>query len=658
MGNVVGICISSERGTAKQPVKQAEFVKGFGIKGDAHGGNWHRQVSILPLDKIEDARKCGIDIRYGDFGENLVADGIDFENMRVGTKIRIGDVILKMTQQGKSCHTECEIGKRIGECIMPKNGVFFEVIKSGTVSEGDKIEVLGVSENEPFTAAVITLSDSALSGEREDISGKVLAEILEENGYTVIEKVILSDDLEPLKKKLCYFADQRQVDVIFTTGGTGFSRRDNAPEAVIAVCDRMADGISEAIRAHSMNITKKAMLSRGKSGIRKNTLIINLPGSPAAVRESLDAVLGSLEHGIEVLKGRAHNCAREEKKEEYRMKEISVDDAAGHYLCHDVTRIIRGVEKGTLFRKGHIIKEEDIPLLKSIGKFNLFVWENRDDMLHENDGAEILCEICKGENLDRTDVREGKIELIAACDGVLKIDRKKLIEINSLGQMMIASRQGDFPVKKGDKIAGTRIIPLVIEKEKMEKAKRIAQSGHIFDVKPYIRKKVGVVTTGREVYEGLIEDTFTPVIREKLLEYDTDISEHILCNDDKDMIAGAIEKLIEKGCDLILCTGGMSVDPDDMTPYAIRKVTGDNGIYGAPVLPGAMFMISYYGKEKKPVLGLPGCVMYAGRTIFDIVLPRIMVGEIITEEDIQKLGEGGLCLQCSVCTFPNCGFGK
>ncbi|MGN0671752.1 MAG: molybdopterin-binding protein [Anaerovoracaceae bacterium] len=340
------------------------------------------------------------------------------------------------------------------------------------------------------------------------------------------------------------------------------------------------------------------------------------------------------------------------------MKLVKTDDAAGQVLCHDITRIIKGVTKDTPFRKGHVVTKEDIPVLKSLGKFNIYVWENDDTMMHENDAAMVLYEICRGDNLTGGEVSEGKIELAAACDGLLTVDRERLDLVNSFGQMMIASRHGNFPVKKGDKVAGTRIIPLVIEKEKMEKVKKMTEGAPIFNVKPFLRKKAGIVTTGREVYEGLIEDTFTDVILEKLSDYDVSLEVHIICSDDKEMIVSAVRNLLDRGCDLIICTGGMSVDPDDLTPYAIKAVTGDDGIYGAPVLPGAMFMIGYCGDENIPVMGLPGCVMYSKRTIFDLVLPRVMAGEIIHKEDIESLGEGGLCLGCSVCTFPNCGFGK
>ena len=339
------------------------------------------------------------------------------------------------------------------------------------------------------------------------------------------------------------------------------------------------------------------------------------------------------------------------------MKCIKTTDAVGHVLCHDITRIVKDVVKDTAFRKGHIVQEEDIPVLLSLGKDNLYVWEKDENTLHENEAAQILCDVCMNENMHPTAVKEGKIELVADIDGLLKVNSDKIKKVNSMGEMMIASRHGNFAVKKGDKLAGTRIIPLVIEKEKMESAKAVCEGQTILSLKPFVHKKVGIVTTGNEVYYHRIEDTFTPVIKEKLADYDTEVIGQVVCNDDHEKITKAILSLIEKGADLVLCTGGMSVDPDDKTPLAIKNTGAKIVSYGAPVLPGAMFLLSYYN-EDIPIVGLPGCVMYAKRTIFDLALPRIMADDKITAEELAELGEGGLCLNCSVCTFPNCGFGK
>lgn len=338
------------------------------------------------------------------------------------------------------------------------------------------------------------------------------------------------------------------------------------------------------------------------------------------------------------------------------MKLMKVEDAVGSVLCHDVTQIIKGVTKDAVFRKGHIIQEEDVPVLLSIGKQNLYVWEDQEGMLHENDAAEILRQICQGEHMHPSDVKEGKIELIADCDGVLKIDVEKMNQINSLGEMMIASRHGNFPVKSGDKLAGTRVIPLVIEEEKMNAAKEVAGEKPLFQILPFLHKKAAIVTTGSEVYYGRIKDTFTPVVIEKLEEYGVRILGQTQCNDESDMVTNAIKDWLDKGADLIICTGGMSVDPDDRTPLAIRQASTEVITYGAPVLPGAMFMLAYNGDV--PIMGLPGCVMYAKRTIFDLALPRLLAGERLTREDFTGLGQGGLCLSCPTCTFPNCGFGK
>lgn len=346
------------------------------------------------------------------------------------------------------------------------------------------------------------------------------------------------------------------------------------------------------------------------------------------------------------------------------MRLIRTVEAEGAVLCHDITQIIKGVTKDAVFRKGHVVTKEDIPVLLSVGKDQLYVWEKEEGMLHENDAAEILCAMCKGDNMERGQAKEGKIELKAACDGLLKVDNEALKTVNGLGQMMIATRHGNFPVKKGDKLAGTRIIPLVIEEEKMEAAReaaaRVTGGKPILELKPFAHKKVGIVTTGNEVFYGRIKDTFTPVIEEKLAEFDSEVIGHITWNDDDSKVTAAILELIEKGADVVVCTGGMSVDPDDKTPLAIKNTGARIVSYGAPVLPGAMFLLAYYeaGDRTVAVMGLPGCVMYAKRTIFDLVLPRVMADDPVTPGDLAALGQGGLCLNCPECTYPNCGFGK
>ena len=350
------------------------------------------------------------------------------------------------------------------------------------------------------------------------------------------------------------------------------------------------------------------------------------------------------------------------------MKLIKTVDAEGAVLCHDITQIIRGVTKDAVFRKGHIVTREDIPVLLSVGKDELYVWEKEEGMMHENDAAEVLVSMCIGDHMDKSGVKEGKIELSAACDGLLKVNEAGMRAVNGFGQMMIASRHGNCPVKKGDKLAGTRIIPLVIEEDKMMAAKAAAQKATggepILKLLPFQNKKVGIVTTGNEVFYGRIQDTFTPVIEGKFKEYDAEVIAHEIWNDDDKKVTEAILRMIEQGADIVCCTGGMSVDPDDRTPLAIKNTGAGIVTYGAPVLPGAMFLLAYYEVKEGPnprtvaIMGLPGCVMYAKRTIFDLVLPRVMADDEITAGELSTLGQGGLCLNCKVCTFPNCGFGK
>lgn len=339
------------------------------------------------------------------------------------------------------------------------------------------------------------------------------------------------------------------------------------------------------------------------------------------------------------------------------MKLMKTEDAVGQVLCHDITQIIRGVTKDAVFRKGHVIREEDIPVLLSVGKEHIYIWEKDETRLHENEAADILREICQGHDMHASEVKEGKIDLIADQDGLFLADIEKLRAINGMGEMMIATRPSGFVVKKGEKLCGTRIIPLVIEKEKMEKARALAGEKPILQLHPLKPKRYGVVTTGNEVFSGRIQDTFTPVIEEKLTEYGCEMIEHITVNDNHEKVTAAIRSCLEKGCEMVFCSGGMSVDPDDKTPLAIRN-TGANVIfYGAPVLPGAMFLVSYM-PDGRPVCGLPGCVMYARRTIFDLVLPYLIAEVPVTAQWLAGLGNGGLCLNCPECHFPNCGFGK
>lgn len=340
------------------------------------------------------------------------------------------------------------------------------------------------------------------------------------------------------------------------------------------------------------------------------------------------------------------------------MKLIRTEDAVGHVLCHDMTRIVKGVAKGPAFRKGHIVAPEDIPLLLSMGKETLYVWEKEPGMLHEDEAAEILYRICAGdaENLRPSEVKEGKIEVLAGEDGLLLVDIPRLKAVNSLGELMIATRHSHLPVQKGDKLAGTRIIPLVIRAEQLDRARSAAGEAPLLALKPFRPRKAAIVTTGSEVQKGLITDTFTPVLEEKLGAYGCQVLGHTCPGDDPAAITAAILDYKARGAELILCSGGMSVDPDDKTPLAIRNTGAAVVSYGSPVLPGAMLMVAYL--DGVPVAGLPGCVMYARRTVFDLVLPLFLADVPVTAEDLAAMGHGGLCLNCESCTWPNCGFGK
>lgn len=339
------------------------------------------------------------------------------------------------------------------------------------------------------------------------------------------------------------------------------------------------------------------------------------------------------------------------------MKAIKTTEAAGHVLCHDITQIVIGETKDARFRKGHIVAEADIPVLLSMGKEHLYVWEKREGMLHENEAAELLRTICQNAHMSALPVKEGKIELIAQADGVLKVDAARLERVNAQGEMIIAARHNNTPVKRGDKLAGMRVIPLVIAEEKMRAARLAAGQTPLLTLMPYKQWKVGVIATGGEIFHGRIEDTFTPVVEAKLAAFGLSVESKRVMDDAPAPIAAAIREMIDSGMNMVICTGGMSVDPDDKTPAAIRMTGAEIVTYGVPVLPGAMFLLAYCDGNI-PVMGLPGCVMYAKTTVFDLLLPRVLTGEKIERSDLARLGHGGLCLNCPVCAFPACAFGK
>ena len=339
------------------------------------------------------------------------------------------------------------------------------------------------------------------------------------------------------------------------------------------------------------------------------------------------------------------------------MKLIRTEEAVGHVLCHDLTQIIKDQYKDARFRKGHVVTEADIPVLLSMGKEHLYVWEMTPGMLHENDAAERLYALCANDHMDRSEVKEGKIELKAACDGLFRVNSEKLIAVNTVEDIMIATRKGGTAVRKGDKLAGMRVIPLIIPEEKLQAAEQAAGDAPLLELKPWVRKTAAIVATGSEVKKGLIQDTFTPVVKEKLAAYGIETVSIAYSGDGVENVAGAVTEARATGADVILCTGGMSVDPDDNTPGGIKQSGAKIVTYGAPVLPGAMFLLGYYD-DGTPVMGLPGCVMYAGATIFDLVLPFVAADVPVTRAKIVALGEGGLGLGCKPCHWPLCPFGK
>jgi len=333
------------------------------------------------------------------------------------------------------------------------------------------------------------------------------------------------------------------------------------------------------------------------------------------------------------------------------MKSIPVADAVGMVLGHDVTRIVPGKEKG------HIIREEEIPLFLDIGKEHIFVLDLGPGTIHEDEAARRIAGAAAGPGIRLTDPSEGRVNFIAEAPGLLKVDVQALARINTIGQIVFATRHRLQPVSAGQAVAGTRIVPLVIDEGEILQAERICDAVFpLIAVKPFKTRRVGVVITGNEVYHGRIKDGFGPVIEKKFKSLGCTITRQILVSDDRAMTVDAIRTLIDEGAEMVMVTGGMSVDPDDQTPASIQEAGGEVIAYGAPVFPGAMFMLATIGDV--PVAGLPGCVMYYRTSIFDLVIPRLLAGETVTADDIAALGHGGFCAGCKTCRYPLCGFGK
>jgi len=339
------------------------------------------------------------------------------------------------------------------------------------------------------------------------------------------------------------------------------------------------------------------------------------------------------------------------------LKTVSVYEAEGMVLCHDLTQIIPGKFKGRAFKKGHIVRREDIPRLLDMGKEHLYVLDLNDGLVHEDDAAMRLGRAAAGEGILLSEPKEGKVELTASYNGLLKINVPALMAINEVEEIMFATLHSNQRVAAGKTVGGTRVIPLAVDEQKVLAVEEICrQYAPVVTVKPFKQYKIGVITTGSEVYHGRITDKFGPVIKAKVEQFGSSILRQIFVPDSVEMIVEAVNTLLAEGAEMITVTGGMSVDPDDVSPAGIRAAGGKIVTYGAPTLPGAMFMLAYLGDI--PVLGLPGCVMYHSTSIFDLVLPRLLAGERLTRQDIIGFAHGGLCVNCRECRYPDCGFGK
>jgi hypothetical protein len=342
--------------------------------------------------------------------------------------------------------------------------------------------------------------------------------------------------------------------------------------------------------------------------------------------------------------------------EKNKLKAVPVQEAIGKILLHDITQIVPDVFKGSSFKKGHIISEEDVEKLLNLGKEHIYV-ACLDGELHENDAATRIANAALGKNITLSKPNEGKVGFTSEIDGLLKINLQGLTELNSVQDVIFSTLHTNQTVSKGKELAGTRVIPLSVDENLIIEAEKICKKySPIIDIKPFIKTDIGMVITGSEVFSGRIKDGFGPVVQKKFEELGSNIMEKKIVSDELEMTVSAIKGLIKDKAGMIAVTGGMSVDPDDLTPAAIRAAGGEIVSYGAPVLPGAMFMLAYI--DNIPVIGLPGCVMYYRASIFDLVVPRLLAGEKVTKSDIIKMGHGGFCSSCKTCRFPSCSFGK
>ncbi|MCK8827292.1 molybdopterin-binding protein [Natroniella acetigena] len=340
------------------------------------------------------------------------------------------------------------------------------------------------------------------------------------------------------------------------------------------------------------------------------------------------------------------------------MKKVPVEEAEGMVLGHDMTQIIPGKFKGPRFKKGHIIQKEDIPVLKSMGKNHIYLFELGKDQCHEDEAAARIAKAVQGANINLEGPTEGKISLVAKRNGLLKINKEGLKEINNFNDLILATLHNNLSVEAGQVIAGTRINPLIINQEKLKKIESIGRdyTSGIISIQPFLNLKIGIIVTGDEVYSGEVEDKFAAVLKGKIAELNGEVLAIKYTPDDSEKIKEEILDLIAKGAELIITGGGMSVDPDDVTPIGIEKTGAKIETYGAPVLPGSMFMLAYL--DEVPILGIPACGIYNQRTVFDLIFPRVLVGEKVIRKDIVDLAHGGLCLKCETCHYPTCSFGK
>lgn len=671
MAKVVAVNISDRKGVQKKDIGKGNFIEQYGLEGDAHAGKRHRQVSFLAVESVQKMKELGLDnAENGMFAENITTEGIELFSLPVGTKLEIGEALFQVTQIGKECHQKCAIYYKVGNCAMPLEGIFARVLRGGVVKAGDEIiiknDICGYSFEE-FLNKISEFHGSIAPGL---VLGGYMVEMAksafedERSFYAFSESnQCLPDAIQLLTpctigNKRLKVLDLGRYAIVFYDKNEGTGVRVSIDTEKLEKWpiikewyfktrpkeEQDLDALLDAMKNAGLSIFSIKKVKVGKEYLGKKKM--GKTGICPICNEAYPLSHGSVCRGCAEILPYKELKAPEvyDATNRFGLVKTPVEDAVGKHLLHDVTKVEPNKSKGPAFRRGHLIKEEDIPEFKSIGKFNLYLKENNthiEEFIHEEEAALAIAEKMVGQGVDfDKKASEGKVNLVAGEDGLLVINENGLKRFNMNKGVICAARKNYSLVKKGDSIAGTRIIPLCISKNDLLKILSVMDSGPIFSVRPLRSAKVGILSTGTEVYEKIVEERYSAIMAEKVEKLGCSVVAKAVAPDSAEKISEGIGKLIEAGADMVICTSGMSVDPDDVTVDGIISAGAENVRYGVPVLPGSMLLLADIGNTQ--IIGAPACGLHDPYFSIDLVLPRLLAGIDVTEEDLAELGIGGL----------------